>query len=60
MYLKSNYTKVVDYLFWIVLIIFTNPGSILKALGEDRGDGGINVVDFLFCWVGFSLFINTL
>lgn len=48
MLIKSNYSKVVDYLFWIVFIIFTNPGSILLALGEDRGDGGINIADLLF------------
>jgi len=44
---KTNYTKLVDYIFWITFIIFTNPGDILRALGEDSGDGGINVVDFL-------------
>lgn len=40
--------KVVDYVFWIVLIFFTNPGSILQAFGEDVGDGGVKISDFLF------------
>jgi hypothetical protein len=53
MKIKSNYTKLVDYLFWIGLIIFTNPGGILKAMGEDRGDGGINITDFLFVLLVF-------
>lgn len=48
MKLKSNYNKLVDYIFWIVFIVFTNPGDLLLAFGEDRGDGGINVADFLF------------
>lgn len=48
MKIKSNYNELVDYLFWIVFLIFTNPGGILAALGEDRGDGGINITDYLF------------
>lgn len=39
--------KVVDYVFWFTLIIFTNPGAILSALGEDSSDGGINITDLL-------------
>jgi len=54
MKIKSNYTSLVDYLFWISFLVYTNPGGILMALGEDRGDGGINVTDFLFfAMVGF-------
>ena len=41
------HTKVVDYIFWITLIIFTNPGGILSALGETSSDGGINITDLL-------------
>lgn len=48
MKIKSNYNELVDYLFWITFLVFTNPGGMLMALGEDRGDGGINVTDFLF------------
>jgi len=44
----GNKKNFVDYIFWIVLIIFTNPGGILEALGEDSSDGGINVTDLLF------------
>lgn len=39
--------KAIDYIFWITFIIFTNPGSILSALGEDSSDGGINITDLL-------------
>lgn len=31
-----------------MFIIFTNPGGILKALGENSADGGINITDMLF------------
>lgn len=44
--------KMVDYVFWIVLIFFTDPGGILQAFGEDSGDGGINVTDILFAVLG--------
>lgn len=49
-------SKVVDYIFWIVFIIFTNPGGILGALGETRGGGGMRVTDILFA-VLFACFI---
>lgn len=51
MRIKTNYTDFVDYVFWIAFIIFTNPGGILAALGEDRGDGGINITDFIFVFL---------
>lgn len=44
----SKKYNIVDYIFWLLLIIFTDPGGILEALGEDSGDGGINVTDLLF------------
>lgn len=49
MELKSSqtHTKLVDYVFWITLIVFTNPGAILSAFGEDSSDGGINITDLL-------------
>lgn len=49
MELKSNrtYTKLIDYVFWITFIVFTNPGAILSAFGEDSSDGGINITDVL-------------
>ena len=46
--MKGKYRKTVDYVFWITFIIFTNPGGILEALGEDSGSGGVNATDFLF------------
>ena len=48
MILQGGHKKLADYIFWITFIIFTNPGGILEALGEDSGDGGINMRDFLF------------
>lgn len=46
--MKKN-GNLVDYIFWILFIIYTNPGGILEAIfKEDRGDGGINIVDFVF------------
>ena len=44
----GRYTELVDYIFWIVFILFNNPGGILKAFGENSGDGGINVTDILY------------
>ena len=46
--LKNRYTDVVDYIFWIAFILFTNPGGVLEALGEDSADGGIDVTDLLY------------
>lgn len=43
----GNYNKIVDHLFWISFLIFTNPGGILSALGEESGDGGINITDLI-------------
>lgn len=48
MKLEGIHKKLVDYVFWIAFILFTNPGGILEALGEDSGDGGINAKDFIF------------
>ena len=46
--MEGIHKKLVDYVFWIAFILFTNPGGILEALGEDSGDGGINAKDFIF------------
>ncbi len=50
MKLKSfgKFHSTVDYIFWIALILFTNPGGVFKALGENSGSGGVNIADFLF------------
>lgn len=42
-----NNNKIIDHIFWITFLFFTNPGGILSALGEDSSDGGVNVTDFL-------------
>lgn len=46
--LKSKYSETVDYVFWIAFIIFTNPGGILAAMGENSADGGINITDLIY------------
>lgn len=58
MRIKGDKTKLIDYVFWIAFILFTNPGGIMLALGEDSGDGGINIKDFIFAFLSFCyLFI---
>lgn len=42
-----NKHKIIDHIFWITFLFFTNPGGIFSALGEDSSDGGVNVTDFL-------------
>jgi len=45
---KSKY-EFIDYVFWILLILFSNPGGIFTALGEDTSQkGNIDIRDFLF------------
>lgn len=56
MKIKSKYSVLVDYIFWISFIVFTNPAGILKALGENSGDGGIDITDLLFV-ILFGCFI---
>ncbi len=47
--MKGNKRTFFDYVFWITFIVFTNPGGILNALGEDlEGGGTIKYTDFLF------------
>lgn len=55
-----NQKKLVDYVFWIILILFTNPGGILEFMGEDSNDGGIDVTDLLFLFLSlcFLLVLN--
>lgn len=58
---KKSTPKLIDYLFWIIFVFFTNPGGIITAItNEDRGDGGINIVDYLYvalfaCYVLISI-----
>ncbi|MDN3643378.1 hypothetical protein QWY87_11750 [Lutimonas halocynthiae] len=44
---KGNQHKLVDHLFWISFLVFTNPGGILMAMGAGDTDGGINITDVL-------------
>ena len=57
--LKNKY-PVIDYLFWITFFLFTNPGGILEALGEDTSKAGtIDARDFLFLVIFGLFFIIT-
>jgi len=40
--------KLIDYFFWIIFIIYTNPGGILEYFGENGKESGIDISDFLF------------
>jgi hypothetical protein len=40
--------KPLDYLFWISLILYTNPGGILQALGASEDASGIGPNDVIF------------
>ncbi len=40
--------KLIDYLFWITLILFTNPGGIQQAFNIQEVYESINLNDFLF------------
>ena len=48
-YVRLNKIKIVDYFFWILFILFSNPGGIQQALNiYEFGIGGINLNDYLF------------
>lgn len=54
---KSKH-KFIDYLFWIIFILFTNPGGIQQALGiYEFGIGGTNLNDYLFVLLLFLYII---
>lgn len=45
---KHSKNELVDYAFWFLLILFSNPGGIFQAFGEDRGKSGtIDSFDFI-------------
>src|ERR1035437_10791662 len=44
---KLLYT-ILDYLFWVLLILFTNPGGILQAMNIWDVAGGVTINDILF------------
>ena len=45
---KIEKYSIIDYIFWFIFILRTNPGGILAALGEDKSKSGIDITDFLF------------
>ena len=49
MKVKKPKYEFIDYLFWFLFILFTNPGGIFKAFGEDTSSKGtIDSFDFIF------------
>ena len=44
---KQSKYQVIDYVFWFLLIVWSNPGGILIALGEDKSKSGIDVQDYV-------------
>ena len=41
--------KYIDYIFWILFILYSNPGGILQALGLMGSEGGsVSIRDLLF------------
>lgn len=49
----------VDYLFWMVFILFTNPGGIQNGLGINELRGGLNFNDFLILIMLFCYVVST-
>lgn len=52
--------RVVDYIFWATLIVFSNPGGVQEALGIYKLRNGLNMNDLLFvilgiCFISASL-----
>lgn len=46
---KKKKYEFIDYIFWILFILYSNPGGILQALGLMSGEGGsVSIRDFLF------------
>ncbi len=46
--MKDKTDAILDYLFWILLILYTNPGGIFQALNLLHMEGSYNVYDVLF------------
>ena len=45
---KQSKNELIDYAFWFLLILFSNPGGIFKAFGEDTTKtGSIDMLDFI-------------
>ncbi|MBZ0183575.1 MAG: O-antigen ligase family protein [Melioribacteraceae bacterium] len=45
--MRINKRDNIDYIYWISLILFTNPGGIQEALGIFGSEGAIKMNDFL-------------
>lgn len=52
---KLLYT-LLDYLFWVLLIIFTNPGGIFEALKIWYVAGRVTINDILFVLLSICYF----
>lgn len=49
MKVKKPKYELIDYFFWFLFILFTNPGGIFQAFGEDTSStGSIDSFDYLF------------
>ena len=48
----------VNYLFWFLVILYTNPGAIVQALHIYYITDKINIGDLLFVLLSFCYFIN--
>ena len=48
MLVKKSKHEFVDYIFWVLLIIRSNPGGVLIALGVENNKSGLDVTDYLF------------
>lgn len=44
---KFKYRSI-DYIFWTVFILYSNPGGIFEAIGISTSSGSINISDFFF------------
>jgi len=45
--IKPKYYTI-DYVFWILLVFFSNPGGILDAIGLKSSEGSASVKDLIF------------
>lgn len=54
----KKHTKLIDYPFWIALILFSNPGGIQEALNIFEIYQNINLNDFLFVFLMLCYFFS--
>jgi hypothetical protein len=63
--MELNKSKVgsLDYIFWFLLVMFSNPGGILTAIGIAGSEGSVGITDAIFfmllaCYLRTSSNIN--